>query len=392
MEIIGSYPLNLIEAVQSKRKISGLTHNFYRYPARFSPEFANSAIKSFSNPGDIVLDPYMGGGTTIVEAIALGRRAYGSDLNPLAVFVTRAKTTFLNDRESEEVIFWIERLCEKMSFRSLRSRLESIIDDPKVFNLTLPHTRPIKKAIAAALFEISKIDNEHVNTFVRCILLRAAQWALDGRITAPALENIRRKLPILAIEMLNGLEDLREKSYAHNLLKPKCVILESNAASLDYKKPFCSGKVKADLVVTSPPYPGVHVLYHRWQINGRRETPAPYWITDCCDGKGSAFYNFGDRRGGGINKYFRTSLDTLLTIRRLIRDGGKVVQLVAFGEPDSQLPKYLENMRAAGFREIFPIGRYRERIWREVPSRKWHASIKGRTNASREVTLFHQAI
>lgn len=32
------------------------------------------------------------------------------------------------------------------------------------------------------------------------------------------------------------------------------------------------------LILTSPPYPGVHVLYHRWQVQGRKETPAPFWI------------------------------------------------------------------------------------------------------------------
>ena len=31
----------------------------------------------------------------------------------------------------------------------------------------------------------------------------------------------------------------------------------------------------ADLVVTSPPYPGIHMLYHRWQVDGRKETDAP---------------------------------------------------------------------------------------------------------------------
>ena len=35
--------------------VSGLTHRFYRYPARFSPMFAATAIEEFSTPGDLVL-------------------------------------------------------------------------------------------------------------------------------------------------------------------------------------------------------------------------------------------------------------------------------------------------------------------------------------------------
>src|SRR6266851_5608421 len=75
------------KAASDRSPITGLTHCFYRYPARFSPQFVSSAIEAFSKPGDIVLDPYMGGGTTMVEAMVRGRRPIGCDLNSLAVFV-----------------------------------------------------------------------------------------------------------------------------------------------------------------------------------------------------------------------------------------------------------------------------------------------------------------
>lgn len=382
----------LLAAAQNKGRVSGLTHNFYRYPARFSPDFARAAISALSNPGDIVLDPYMGGGTTIVEAMAAGRRAYGGDLNSLAVFVTRAKTTFINKRDTDEIWDWVERACDAMSFRAPRSRMRHLIEDAKTTNMTLPQARPIKKAIASALLEVSMIENEHVRTFARCVLLRTGQWALDGRKYAPSLVEVRIKVRLFAAEMLRALKELRDKSSVHQTPEPQCILMESDAALLDTKEPFHKGGAKADLVVTSPPYPGVHVLYHRWQINGRKETPAPYWIANCCDGQGSSYYNFGDRRGGGLMRYFKASLDTLRTIRRLIRDGGKIVQLVAFSQPESQLPMYLENMRDAGFQEVLLPGHCRDRIWRDVPSRRWHATLKGRTGASREVVLVHQAV
>ncbi|MFH1104800.1 MAG: DNA methyltransferase, partial [Actinomycetota bacterium] len=64
-------------------------HDFYRYPARFPPKFAAAAVQAFTRPGDLVLDPFVGGGTTLVEAVRLGRRAVGADINPIAVFVSR---------------------------------------------------------------------------------------------------------------------------------------------------------------------------------------------------------------------------------------------------------------------------------------------------------------
>src|SRR5437764_4140009 len=68
--------------------VRGLTHGFYKYPARFSPSFARAVIETFTRPGDVVLDNHVGGGTTLVEALALGRDAIGVDISPLAEFVT----------------------------------------------------------------------------------------------------------------------------------------------------------------------------------------------------------------------------------------------------------------------------------------------------------------
>jgi hypothetical protein len=60
-------------------------------------------------------------------------------------------------------------------------------------------------------------------------------------------------------------------------------ILTGDAIDLGNIADFAERKAK--LIVTSPPYPGVHVLYHRWHVDGRRETPAPYWIAGCNDGQ-----------------------------------------------------------------------------------------------------------
>ena len=53
---------DILEAITTATPVRGLTHNFYRYPARFSPVFARTIIERFSEPGDVVLDPFMGGG------------------------------------------------------------------------------------------------------------------------------------------------------------------------------------------------------------------------------------------------------------------------------------------------------------------------------------------
>src|ERR1700730_1217566 len=83
----------LIEAARDCEPVRGLTHGFYKYPARFSPVFARTAIETFTEPGDVVLDPHVGGGTTLVEARASGREAVGVDISSLAEFVANVKCT-----------------------------------------------------------------------------------------------------------------------------------------------------------------------------------------------------------------------------------------------------------------------------------------------------------
>ncbi len=69
-----------------------LTHGLHAYPARVHPHVVRSLIASFSGVGDLVVDPFVGSGTVLVEALAAGRRAFGGDVNPIAARIARVKT------------------------------------------------------------------------------------------------------------------------------------------------------------------------------------------------------------------------------------------------------------------------------------------------------------
>ncbi len=61
----------------------------HKYFARRPYNVFNHIIKHYTQKGDIVLDCFCGGGVTIFESAALGRKPIGVDLNPLATFITR---------------------------------------------------------------------------------------------------------------------------------------------------------------------------------------------------------------------------------------------------------------------------------------------------------------
>jgi SAM-dependent methyltransferase len=68
-------------------------HGFHTYPARMHPATASGLVRALSRAGATVLDPFCGSGTVLVEAMIAGRRAIGTDLNPIAVRLATLKTT-----------------------------------------------------------------------------------------------------------------------------------------------------------------------------------------------------------------------------------------------------------------------------------------------------------
>lgn len=66
-------------------------YNMHRYFARRPFNVFEAIIKNYSNPGDTVLDPFMGGGVTVIESLRARRKVVGVDLNPIAWFIVDAE-------------------------------------------------------------------------------------------------------------------------------------------------------------------------------------------------------------------------------------------------------------------------------------------------------------
>ncbi len=85
-----------------------LTHSIHRYSGKFIPQIAKQAIELLSVPGDLVLDPYCGSGTTILECSLTARRSIGMDLNPLAILIAKVKTSPISKKKLTEFSSSIE--------------------------------------------------------------------------------------------------------------------------------------------------------------------------------------------------------------------------------------------------------------------------------------------
>src|ERR1051325_4586425 len=79
------------------------------YRACFKPQLPRFFIERLTRPGDVVYDPFMGRGTTLIEAALLGRVPFGGDVNPLSAVFTRP-------RLNPPALFEVENRLRQINF------------------------------------------------------------------------------------------------------------------------------------------------------------------------------------------------------------------------------------------------------------------------------------
>jgi len=79
----------------------------------FPPEFVRDNIEAYSRKGDLVLDPFSGRGTTLLESLITGRKAIAGDINPVAYCVSAAKADIPSLKEIEDELHRLERVQAK---------------------------------------------------------------------------------------------------------------------------------------------------------------------------------------------------------------------------------------------------------------------------------------
>ena len=381
-----------IAAARDAEPVRGLTHDFYKYPARFSPAFARSAIETFTERGDLVLDPHVGGGTTLVEALATGREGVGIDISSLAEFVARVKCTVLSEGELDTLAQWAIEISSAIDIHRPSRTLLGYLDMGYYKHLNHPSRWRLRKGIEQGIEYAVALRRSRLVAFGRCAVLRAAQWALDGRRRVPRVDEFREFLRQTAADMVEGARDLRERVYTNG--RCKTVVLNRSAAGVEADERLSRTRAPR-LVLTSPPYPGLHILYHRWQVDGRKEAPLPFMIANKLDGAGSSYYTMGDRKSPEMRIYFDNIRASMSSIAALADERTVFVQMVAFSDVDGQLPRYLQTMTEIGLQEITLValkGAGDGRLWRSVPRRRWYSDQRGETAGSKEVVLIHQKI
>jgi len=385
---------NIIKAAQDQSRVKGLTHRYYTYPAGFSPKFVSSAIENLTKKGDIVLDPFMGGGTSIVEGMRLGRKTVGVDLNYISFFVSKVKTTILKPEQREFVEKWIIKFDQKLKDRIVLDKFtKKALDLINYKGLGKGQIYRLKKILSGCssfLKNLKKIKDKKVNNFLRLLILRSMQSTLHNKRPICEFEIFKQKIKSNCRDMLNGMNEFEtniklnsnKKTIHNSTMYNKCA---SKSLTNKYLK-----KKKTKLIITSPPYPGINVYYGTWQIHGRRNTSLPYLILGMKRPVNRSILNFQHPSNKSLRIYFETMEKVFSKLYKVSNKKTLLIQLVAFNKIDGIFDMYLKTMKKCGFKEVKLNGK--KRIWRTIPRRSWQAThAKGELSSSKEVLLLHKA-
>jgi hypothetical protein len=242
----------------SKQRAASRLHEI-SYRACFKPQLPRFFIERLAEPSEIVYDPFMGRGTTLVEAALLGRIPFGCDINPLSVFLTKPR---LNPPSLEQ----IEARLQEIDFTDYDEYPEELF----VFY----HPDTLKQIVALKKYLLGRVANrklDSIDDWIRMIAInrltghspgffsvytlppnqavsiKSQQKINEARKQVPPKRNIAKIILKKSQVLLGDTDEVVRNDLARNFSR---ALLLTQAASATSQIPENS----VSLVVTSPPF------------------------------------------------------------------------------------------------------------------------------------------
>jgi len=243
------------------------TNSFHPYPAKFIPQIPHHFIKSLSQEGDTVYDPFLGSGTTALEANILGRNAIGNDVNELAVLISKVKTTPICENRLRTLDDLVNRIYNRISLFILGK--ENEIEEPEIVNLKMWFKDFVIAELVIIKDEIGKLSDKDLVDF--CLV------ALSGIIINVSHQDsdtryVRVNKSIKPGDTCNRF--IKQLSKLRKLMIDSKQLIDKGKSELKVADSRMFGIFPQDsaaLAVTSPPYPNAYDyhLYHKYRL---------YWL------------------------------------------------------------------------------------------------------------------
>lgn len=251
-------------AEQSRKDPKYVTHGIHSYKGKFYPQLVKSLFNVAGvSSGDVILDPFCGSGTAVLEAKLNGLRGYGCDLHPLAAKIGRAKVGILDvdprivqdavkavDRKLPNESGDIPEAYDQFTDDSIEE-IESWFPEPVVYKLNAI-LRAIRGASAGVVQEyleviLSSIVRDVSQQDPSDLRIRRRKEPLED---APAID-LFRKACHTQLEYLEAYWEV--KGHCPHKTFPAAVA-EGDARDEKIFEELGLEENSADLILTSPPY------------------------------------------------------------------------------------------------------------------------------------------
>lgn len=234
-----------------------LTHGFHAYAGRMPPFVARRAVEKLARPGQLVLDPFAGGGTVVVEAMRRGCAAIGRDLSPLARRIARVRTMITDEATRTRLVDTAAAIAAISAERAIeRMKPPMPMWSREALEFFPPH-------IALELFglraEIGRVpDEDPISLPLRMTFSAILSKVVERKPEEgeePSDRHVARGFPSKwfgdkAAELARGLAELASVVPEGT---PPARIETGDARLLDR-----IDDASIDAIVTSPPYAGVY--------------------------------------------------------------------------------------------------------------------------------------
>lgn len=236
-----------------------LTHGLHPWPAKFIPQIPRAVIETCAQPGDRILDPFVGCGTTAVEALRHGCVPVVSDVNPLAALITQAKCDVPTKSERELITQWAEDLPQASTNDVVDKLVPAIpniqywFDDDVIAQLSVLREATRKFNMARSFLDV----------VFSSIILSASHQESETRYRR--VERVVTAATVLA-RFRSRLEQALAMAASFELDVPPVAELPEIACADAREWVPQSGS--CDVAVFSPPYPNSfdYHLYHRFRM------------------------------------------------------------------------------------------------------------------------------
>ena len=235
-------------------------HGIHTYPAMMIPQIAKRLMEEYGKESKMNLDPFCGSGTVLVESMLHNVNSYGVDINPLAILLSKVKTTPINPDVLEKEFI---KICDRIREARWKPEIIQKIETPNFFNIEYWFKPKVIRELSFIKQIIDDIEDEVVRNFFYVSFSETVRKVSNTRGGEYKLFRIpENKLKEWNPDALTTFLDISERNikmmsefyYSVDIQKIKNGELWSKVLMEDMREKTSIPENSVDFIATSPPY------------------------------------------------------------------------------------------------------------------------------------------